>query len=202
MNTRSVIEIFLGILSLLGTTYFIYVQVKARSSKKKMTAKANNGIAASQNSGQVVQAQNHGLVVQDHRQFYRNENTLIINISNPDFNLGSPVPDDLKKNLLHNISEIGHKHQVPEEKIKNAQKIISDSTGSFGDLSTAVLPVSGSFAHASKSSQEEILFDILRLTDLENYINYDIHHTWECPRCGHINSLDQATCAKCEAPKK
>jgi hypothetical protein len=167
-----------------------------------MTAKANNGIAASQNSGQVGQAQNYGRVAQHYTTIYGNKSELNITINNPDFNLDSLVSLDLKKNLIDSISEIGHKRQVPEEKIEIEQQIISESTGSFGDLSAALLTVSGSIARDSNSSQKEILFDILRLTDLENYINYEVRPTWKCQYCGHINSLDQATCAKCEAPKK
>jgi len=202
MSAGSIIDIIVRILAILGISYFIYVRVKVRSSRKKVTAKANKGMAAIQNSGQVAQAPNRGQIVQDHRQFYSNGITFIININNPNFNLDSPLPDNLKKNLMHNISKVGHKYQVPEEKIKVAQEIIGDSTGSFGDISTAFLPVSGSFARASESSQEKILFDILRLTDLENYINYEVRPTWKCQHCGHINSLKQASCEKCNALKE
>lgn len=195
MSTRTIIEIILGILSLLGT-YFIYTKltILIRSSKKKMTAKDTEG--------QVLQVQDHGQIVQDHRQFYGNERLLVIYMNNPSFNLGSPVPGNLTKNLMDSISEVGHKYKVPEEKIKVAQKIVGDSTGSFGDLSTAFLPVSGSFACASESSQEGILSDILRITDLDDYIKYELPPIWKCQQCGHINSLEQANCQKCNAPKK
>lgn len=201
MSTRTIIEIILALLSVLGTSYFVYSRIHVRSTRRRTTVQDTKGVAASLETGHVSQAQDRGQIVQDHRQFFGNESTLVIYMSNPTFNLGSPVPDNLIKSLTQAISQVGHKHKVPQEKIKAAQNIVSDSAGSFGNLSTVILPVSGTFATASESSQADILSDILRLTDLEGYIDYQVHPAWKCQSCGHVNTFNQIACERCKTTK-
>lgn len=157
MDLPTIVELVIGALALGGIG--IWVARTIRNSRIKAGKKAQ---IASDTKGDVLQSDKGSVSKTQHIHV----GPTIVMYWDP----GTALAPGEKAKVKKTFQEVAEKHMAPRNVIDHSGVVADTSTGTLATLSKAIPYISGLIAEATGSADNEIAEEIVRLADLENYI--------------------------------